>query len=157
MKRKVYIETSVASYLTARTSQDLVVAAHQKLTTEWWANHRWRFDIYVSDIVLREAARGDESAAAKRLPELEGIDVLALNDGARELARIFVERKLIPERAVEDALHVAVATSQGMHFLLTWNWRQIANAEIVERLEAACLELGYRLPVLCTPEQLMGD
>jgi hypothetical protein len=157
LKRRVYIETTVASYLTARPSRDLVVAAHQELTIEWWLGHRQRFDLYISDIVLREAARGDELAAAKRLSELGGLDVLALDDTARDLARLFVERRLIPERAVEDALHVAVATAQGMDFLLTWNCRHIANAEVSERLEAACLELGYRMPVLCTPEQLMGD
>jgi PIN domain len=157
MKRKVYIETSVASYLTARLSRDLVVAAHQELTAEWWANHRQRFDLYVSEIVLREAARGDESAASKRLAELDGIDVLALDESARTLARLFVERGLIPMKALEDAFHVAVATAQGMDFLLTWNCKHMANAEVVERLGAVCLELGYRMPALCTPEQLMGD
>ena len=157
MKRKVYLETTIASYLTARPSRDLVVAAHQELTIEWWANHRQRFDLYISEFVLREAAKGDESAAARRLAELKGIEVLDLDDGARELARVFVERRLIPEKAVEDAFHVAVATAQGMDFLLTWNCRHIANAEVVERLEAVCLELGYLIPTLCTPEQLMGD
>ena len=157
MKRKVYIETSVASYLTARPSRDLVVAAHQQLTAEWWAKHRRRFDVYISEIVLREAAKGDESAATKRLAELDGMEVLTLDDDARLLARLFVERGLIPKKALEDALHVAVATAQGMDFLLTWNCRHIANAEVVERLEAVCLALGYRMPTLCTPEQLMGD
>jgi hypothetical protein len=157
LKRKVYVETTIASYLTARPSRDLVVAAHQELTIEWWTNHRQRFDLYISDIVLREAVRGDELAATKRLAELDGIDVLTLDDGARELAHLFVERRLIPEKAVEDAFHIAVATSQGMDFLLTWNCRHIANAEVIEQLEAVCLELGYRMPTLCTPEQLMGD
>ena len=157
MNRRVYVETTVASYLTARPSRDLVAAAHQELTREWWTNHRYRFDLYVSDIVLREAAGGDETAAARRIAELQGIDVLVLDDRARELARLFVERGVIPAKAVEDAFHVAVATAQGMDFLLTWNCRHIANAEVVERLEAICLEMGYRMPTLCTPEQLMGD
>ena len=157
MKRRVYIETSVASYLTARPSRDLVVAAHQELTVEWWTNHRRRFDLYISDIVLREAAQGDPLAAAKRLAVLEGIDVLALDDSARELARLFVERRLIPEKAVEDAFHVAVATTQGMNFVLTWNCRHIANAEVAGRIEALCLELGYWMPTLCTPLQIMGN
>jgi len=157
MKRRVYIETTVASYLTARPSRDLVVAAHQEITAEWWADHRQRFDLYISELVLREARRGDESAAARRLEELAGIEVLDFDDETRELARLFVMRKLIPQKAVEDAFHIAVATAQGMHFLLTWNCRHIANAEVIERLEAVCLELGYRMPILCTPEQLMGD
>ncbi|MSV35864.1 MAG: DNA-binding protein [Bryobacterales bacterium] len=157
MKRKVYIETTIAGYLTARRNSDLVIAAHQALTVEWWANHRHRFDLYVSDIVLCEAARGDESAAAKRMVEQQDIDVLGLDERARELARVFIERRLIPATAVEDALHVAVATIEGMDFLLTWNCRHIANAEVAERLAGVCLELGYRMPILCTPEQLMGD
>ncbi|MSV27354.1 MAG: hypothetical protein EXQ52_01205 [Bryobacterales bacterium] len=89
--------------MTARPSRDLVFAAHQELTAEWWANHRRRFDLYISEIVLREAAKGDESASAKRLAELDGIDLLALDDSARELAHLFVERRLIPEESVEDA------------------------------------------------------
>jgi len=133
-----------------------VVAAHQELTAEWWASHRQRFDLYISEIVLREAARGDESAAAKRLAELDGIGVLTLDEGARALARLFVERWLIPMKAIEDAFHVAIATAQGMDFLLTWNCKHIANAEVIERLDTVCRELGYRMPILCTPEQLMG-
>ena len=81
--------------------------------------------------MLREAVRGDELAATKRLAELAGIDVLTLDDGARQLAHLFVGRRLIPEKAVEDAFHIAVATSQGMDFLLTWNCRHIANAEVM--------------------------
>lgn len=100
---------------------------------------------------------GDQSAAAKRFAELDGIDVLTLDDEARALARIFVDRGSIPRKALEDAFHIAVATSQGMDFLMTWNCKHIANAEVVGRLDAVCLELGYRMPTLCTPEQLMGD
>lgn len=105
MKRRVYIETTVASYLTARRNRDLIVAAHQELTVDWWTNHRQRFDIYVSDIVLREAARGDESAAAKRLAQLEGLAVLAVDDRAGDLARLFVKRGLIPAKAIELQAH----------------------------------------------------
>ncbi|MFN7925432.1 MAG: type II toxin-antitoxin system VapC family toxin [Bryobacteraceae bacterium] len=155
--RRVYVETTIASYLTAHRSRDLVVAAHQELTIEWWGMHRHRFALFVSEVVLTESGRGDPAAATRRLVELQGIQILELNDRARELARAFVDRRLIPEKAVEDALHVAVATVGGMDFLLTWNCRHIANAEVVDRLGAVCLEFGYRMPVLCTPEQLMGN
>ena len=102
-------------------------------------DHRQRFDTFVSDFVLSKSARGDPSAAARRL------------------ARAFVQRRLIPEKVLEDAFHVAIATTQGMDFLLTWNCRHIANAEIVGRLEAVCRDFGYQIPTLCTPEQLMGE
>ena len=91
------------------------------------------------------------------MAELKGIPVLKLDDEARELARAFVERRLIPEKMLEDAFHVAIATTQGMDFLLTWNCRHIANAEFMDRLEAVCQEFGYQMPTLCTPEQLMGE
>jgi hypothetical protein len=157
VKRRVYLETTIASYLAARPSRDLIVGAHQELTIEWWAHHRQRFEVFISDLVLQEAARGDQIAAAKRLAELSGIAVLETTEEARELAREFVDRGLIPQKAVEDAFHVAIATAQGMDFLLTWNCRHIANAEIIERLQSVCEELGYEMPTLCTPEQLMGD
>jgi hypothetical protein len=83
--------------------------------------------------------------------------LLTADESARELARKFVARRLVPDKVVEDALHVAIATTRGMDFLLTWNCRHIANAEVMGRLEAVCLELGFRMPTLCTPEQLMGE
>jgi hypothetical protein len=89
--------------------------------------------------------------------ELQDIKVLSVDESARDLARTFLERKLITAKAVEDAFHVAIATTQGMDFLLTWNCRHIANAEVMDRLEEVCLELGFQMPTLCTPEQLMGE
>ncbi len=157
MKRRVYVETTIASYLTARPSRDLIVAAHQELTVEWWTTHRERFDLYISDLVLIESGRGDGQAAGRRLVELQGITLLTVDQNARDLARKFLERNLIPAKAVEDAFHVAIATTQGMDFLLTWNCRHIANAEVMDRLEAVCLEVGFQMPTLCTPEQLMGE
>ena len=157
MKRRVYVETTIASYLAARPSRDLIVAAHQELTVEWWTTHRERFDLYISDLVLIESARGDGQAAGRRLVELQGIRLLTVDQNARDLARKFLERNLIPAKAVEDAFHVAIATTQGMDFLLTWNCRHIANAEVMDRLEAVCLEVGFQMPTLCTPEQLMGE
>jgi predicted nucleic acid-binding protein len=156
MNLKIYIETTIPSYLTSQPSRDAAVAAHQRLTIEWWRSHRHRFDLYISDVVLREVARGDVAAAARRLAELEGVEVLGLDENVRELARRFVENRLIPAEAVEDALHVAVATAHGMDFLLTWNCRHIANPEVAKRLQTVCRQLGYYMPTLCTPEQLMG-
>jgi predicted nucleic acid-binding protein len=153
----VYLETTIPSYLTAAPSRDLIIRAHQEITVEWWTQHRHRFEIYISDLVLQEVARGDRIAASKRLEELAGIAILEANEDARELAREFVNRGLIPQKAVEDAFHVAIAIAQGMDFLLTWNCRHIANAEIIDRLQAVCEEFGFEMPTLCTPEQLMGN
>jgi hypothetical protein len=131
--------------------------AHQELTGEWWNQHRHRFSLYISALVLEEAGAGDAEVAARRIAELDGIAVLDLTEEARELAKRFLGSGLIPPKAVEDAFHVAIATVHGMDYLLTWNCRHIANAEITHRLAEVAEELGYELPALCTPEQLMGD
>lgn len=107
-------------------------------------------------LVLQEARRGDREAAVRRLTELSGIPILEVNEEARELARQFIRERLIPAEAVEDAFHVAIATVQGMDYLLTWNCRHIANAEIIGRLATLCDELRFEIPTLCTPEQSIG-
>ena len=119
MRRSVHLETTIARYLTARQSNDVVLAADRKLTIEWWTQHRQRFEVFISDFVLREAARGDPHAASKRLAALADITVLDMTEDARELAREIVDRRIVPEKAVEDASHRAIATAQGMDFVPT--------------------------------------
>ncbi len=157
MKAKVYLETTIPSYLTSRPSRDLVVAAHQRITSDWWQDHRHSFELFVSPRVLAEAGSGDAAAAARRLAELKGIPVLAFTPEARRLVTRFLGSGIIPVHSAEDAAHVAIAAVHGMDILLTWNCRHIANAVIARRLERAAAADGYSLPMLCTPDQLMGD
>ena len=155
-KPKVYLETTIPSYLTSRPSRDLLVAAHQQLTSDWWNDHRHRFSLFVSARVLREAGSGDAIAAARRLAELAGIPQLEFTPEALDLARRFLSEGAIPAKSLEDAIHVAIATVNGMDYLATWNFRHIVNAEIIKRLVKIAGNAGYSLPILCTPEQLMG-
>lgn len=157
MRARVYVETSVISYLCARASRDVVATAHRDLTMEWWRHHRNRFDLYVSELVLAEAGRGDSGAARRRSAALQGLPVLELTPEARELAKAFLKAGSLPARAAEDALHIAIATVNAIGFLLTWNCRHIANAEVAAKINRTCAGLGLAAPVLCTPEQLMGD
>lgn len=157
MKPKVYIETTVVSYLTARRSRDLVVAAHQQITEEWWQLRRGDFELFVSQSVLAEASAGDPEAAVQRLQLLASLDLLDITGEVEELATSLVVGRVVPAKAAEDALHIATATVHGMDFLLTWNCRHIANAAIRHRLTEAALARGYILPVICTPEELAGD
>jgi hypothetical protein len=156
MKPTVYIETSVVSYLTSRPSRDLVLAAHQQLTREWWEK-RSRFDLFISELVLQEMRLGDPEAAARRLEVVQGIDVVAQSDEATELARNFIQQGPIPEKALADALHISLAVLSGIGYLLTWNCTHIANATIRGRIEKICRNAGYDPPIICTPEELMED
>ena len=155
-KPKVFLETSVISYLTASPSRDIVHAAHQQLTREWW-DKRSRFDLYVSQAVLREAARGDANAAARRLAALEGLPVLAITGEVSDLAEYFLAASALPAKAALDAIHIAVAVVNGMDYLLTWNCSHIANATIRGKIEQLCREAGLQPPIICTPEELTED
>ena len=157
MPPTVYLETSVLSYLTARPARDIVTAAHQQLTRQWWDARRTQFEICVSEVVLREAELGDPEAARDRLALAADLPRLALTDDARALQGLLLASAGLPARAALDALHVAVAAVHQIEYLVTWNVRHIANAETRRRVEAVCRGAGFRPSVLCTPEELLGD
>ena len=155
MKRKVYIETSVISYLTARPSKTIIGAAHQQLTQSWW-ERRFEYDLLVSQSVWQECAAGDPDAARRRLAALEGLDVLAISEEMISLAEALIAQRLIPAKAIEDSLHIAIATLHHVDFLLTWNCRHIANPVIQEGIAEFLGQRGLFLPIICTPEELLG-
>ena len=156
-KPKVYLETTIISYLTARPSRDLVVAANQQVTQDWWQMRHSLFDVFVSEVVIKEASGGDENAARQRLEEIEGIPLLTLTADAAVLAERLVKELPLPEKAITDAVHVAVAATNGMDYLMTWNCRHLANAVLRSKIEDVCREQGYEPPVICTPQELMEE
>lgn len=153
---RIFIETSVVSYLTARHSASLVAAAHQQITREWWDRHRPRFDQFVSPLVLEEAARGDPGAAARRHAALGGFAVLEATESAADLFDALLTDGALPSDARDDAAHVAIAAVHGMDYLVTWNCRHIANAEAKPLIRSVCSIRSYVCPEICTPEELMG-
>jgi len=156
MKPRVYIETTIPSYLVGRPSRDLVVAAHQELTHEWWQNRRPTFGVFVSQFVIDEAGLGDPGLAKARLKVIENLDQLEITSDVGLLAARIVESRAIPEKAAADAAHIAAAAVHAMDYLLTWNCTHIANAEISTKVRRVCETAGFACPVICTPEELMG-
>ena len=154
-KPKVYIETTIVSYLTARPSTDIVSQARQKLTHDWWQTRRADFDIYISPTVVGEAEEGDPQAATLRLESLRGLTILGIYEDVWDLARTLVAQIPLPARAELDALHISIAVVHGMDYLLTWNCTHIANATLRPKIEAICKRIGYKTPIICTPEELL--
>ena len=153
---RVYVETSVVSYLAARPSRNLVVAGQQQVTRDWW-EQRARFELFVSDAVIAEVSRSDSSAVQQRLALLDSVAVLTARVEAEALAASFITEAALPSKAAIDAVHVALAAVHGMDFLLTWNCTHIANAVIRPQLEVLCWRAGHRPPVICTPLELLGE
>jgi predicted nucleic acid-binding protein len=156
VKARVYVETSVISYLTARPSRDLLSAAHQQVTLDWWDGRRQDFELFTSELVVAEARMGDSNAAQRRLGILRDIPLLPITEQARSLAVAIVRQGFLPAAALPDALHIATAAVHEMDYLLTWNCTHIANAEILPRIAPLCEEHGRTLPYICTPEELLG-
>ena len=156
MKRKIYLETSVISYLTARPSKTILGAAHQQITLAWWET-RNQYELLVSESVLRECGSGDAGAAQKRLDILADVPLLLINEQALNIAEALVGQGIVPTKAAEDALHIAVATVYDVDYLLTWNCRHIANPEMQRGIAAYLEQIGLFLPFICTPEELLGE
>ena len=155
VKPRVYVETTIPSYLGARPSRDLIVAAHQQITSQWWTTQRVHYWLYVSQFVVDEASEGAPDAVRERLAVLKGLPDLEINEEVRSLAGAIVRAGLIPRKKAADAAHVAVAAVHSMDFLLTWNCQHLANARMETAMRRFCAEQGFSCPVICTPEQLM--
>jgi hypothetical protein len=156
MKSRVYLETTIPSYLTAWPSRDLIRAAHQQITREWWAG-RGAFELYSSRLVVQECQAGDPQAAVDRLAALAGIPLLEQTPEAATLAEALIRGVPLPERAAADALHIAIAAVHGVDYLLTWNCTHIANVTLRPQIESVCRAAGYEPPLICTPEELLPE
>jgi len=157
MKPKVYIETSIPSYLTARPSNDIRAMANQNATLEWWENYWDKFDLFISELVIAESSLGHPEAAKRRMDTIAELPELLITEDAKLLASALITEGSIPEKAEVDAYHIAVAAVNGMEYLLTWNCAHIANAMLRPKIEAICRKHGFEPPILCTPQELMGD
>jgi predicted nucleic acid-binding protein len=155
MKAKVYVETSVISYLTSRPSRDVVIAGHQQITRDWWQTQRETFDVVASQLVVQEASAGDPIAAQQRLEVLATMALLAVTEEALTLAQALVAPGPLPPKAAEDALHIAIAVTSGVEYLLTWNCTHLANATMRRAIERLCRTRGYEPVIICTPEELL--
>lgn len=154
MKPRLYIETSLISYLAAPLSRNLITAARQTITQAWWRTQRQHYDLFISAMVLNEAARGHPDKAQQRLTLLSGIAEIAPSAAQDHLAKLLLASGYLPAKAAVDAAHIAAATLGGADFLLTWNFKHLANALLRKRVEEVCRREGYEPPLICTPEEL---
>jgi hypothetical protein len=157
MNKTVYIETSIPSYLTARPSRDIRVAAWQQITTQWWDEARADYDLFTSELVMVEASAGHPEAARRRLEALQGIAALPIDQEVQALADRLISQGGVPAGAEADALHIAVAAVHRMDYLLTWNFRHIDNAATKPIIRSICTDAGYSCPEICAPMELLPE
>lgn len=154
MKKKVYIETSVISYLVARLSNDLVTAGRQIISQRFW-DKREEYEGFCSVLVYIEAARGDTDLAKNRLDRLSALEELQVGEDARKVMKALLDKSLIPKEYADDALHIAIAASNGMDFLVSWNFKHINNPVTRKQIEQTIENLGYESPSICSPDEFL--
>lgn len=151
----IYLDTTIVSYLTARLSRQASIARHQLITRDWWDRYRHRHTLWISDVTLDEAAAGNNLKSKARLDAMAEIETLVVDIQFERLAKKLVGGGRLPEKAAADALHVAIAATNSVPLLLTWNCKHLANPFIHRRLVQVCEVEGFRCPEICTPEELM--
>lgn len=152
----VYIETTIVGHIAGRLRADPFVAARQQVTRDWWRDVAPNFDVFVSQLVLEECSDGDSSAAAERLEVVKELDLLASSDEVDDLADALIANRVVPATEPRDAFHIAIAAVNGINYLLTWNYKHIANATLRSRIEQVCRDAGFEPPIICTPDELLG-
>lgn len=156
MKPRVYVETSVISYLTARPSRDVIVLAHQEITRQWWESGRGEVHVVISDFVEQEAAAGNPIAAKERMSVVTLLERIDIDHRVDVLAKELLAKGALPALATYDALHLAVCAVNQIDILVTWNCKHIANVRMYALMERVCTSLGYTAPRICTPIELWG-
>ena len=157
MKPKLYLESTIPSYLVARPSRDVILAGQQKCTRDWWSKRADSFEIYISEIVIDEVSTGEPAMAVRRLELIKPFTRLTPNEKVIELSAAMIDGGPLPKKAGRDATHIALSAVHGMHFLLTWNCTHIANARMYARMREICEAHGFGCPVICTPEELLAE
>jgi hypothetical protein len=155
MKQSVYIESTVISYLAGKPSRDLIVAAHQQLTRDWWDIALPKFDVFISQFVINEISEGDPEASKARLKATSLFSILQMNAEIADLANRYFKAIHIPDKARTDAYHLAMATWHGVDYMVSWNCKHIASARVRSIVDHVNADVDYATPIICTPEELM--
>lgn len=152
---RIYVETSVISYLTSRPSRDLLIAARQEATREWWEKRGTAFEAITSSMVLKEVAAGNPEAASRRLAICQSLPEWPIEAESEELAERLITTGAVPATEQEDALHIALATIAQVDYIATWNFAHMVSPAAKYRLQKHIEQLGFTPPLLATPEELL--
>jgi predicted nucleic acid-binding protein len=155
MKPSLYLETTILSYLAARTSSNLIIAGRQAVTQDFWDGERHKHDLYVSFFVYEECRKGDLNVAKKRLELLKNIEVLENTPAVEPLADVYMRLLSIPKNKKIDALHLAICCIHDIDILLSWNCAHLGSNSMLLAKKHNDVH-GLSTPLMITPDALVG-
>ena len=153
--KSVYVETTVIGNIAGRMHPDPVISAQQITTRNWWSSAPERYELFASALVIEECSSGDSEAAAERLTILDGIPLLGSSPEAETLVDALLDGHAVPKSEPRDATHIAIATTNGIEYLASWNFKHILNPATTRQIESVCRDSGFDPPILVTPKQLL--
>ena len=155
MQKRIYIETTIPSfYYTLRTDDESHV--RMKWTRQWWNEYADIFTLTSSAAVIEEISEGTGEKTQKRLDLMKTVELLPITHEIEQIARVYIERLVMPNDPSGDALHLAVASFYRVDALPTWNCKHLANANKIYHIRKANEELGLPTPELTTPMNYLG-
>lgn len=152
---RTYIETTIPSYLAAKVSRDIIVAAQQQITNEWWDESHLKYELYISEAVLEECQAGDSEVSKKRLDYIKDLPLLKITDEVLQLAEVYAGILTIPDKSTVDAVHLSLTVVYEMDYLLTWNCKHLAHGEVRTKIHNYNSQTGLFEPMIVTPLELM--
>jgi len=152
--KSVYLETTVIGNIAGRLHPDPVIAARQIATRDWWSSAADRYELFASALVIDECSGGDSEAAAERHAILDGIPLVGSSTEAETLVDALLDGHAVPKSEPRDATHIEIATTNGIDYLASWNFKHILNPATIRQIESVCRDSGYDPPILVTPQQL---
>ncbi|MBI5594399.1 MAG: type II toxin-antitoxin system VapC family toxin [Deltaproteobacteria bacterium] len=155
MKKRIYIETTIVSYYTARPSRDLMIAGHQEATRDLWPELSTKYETYISALVYEEASKGDSDQAKIRLAAIKPFPMLDIDEEVRSLAENIITGRGIPANYPEDALHIAIAAVNSIDVVVTWNFAHLNNPFTRRAIRRIIENEGYLCPEICSPDELL--
>ena len=157
IKPRVYIESTVVSYLVARPSNNPILAARQEASRQLWENYADRFEFVISEIVRAEIQKGNPTAAQQRLDVVSSLTILGNLPEMDMLVQKLIDSGAVPRNSLPDAQHIAIATTHSVEYLVSWNHKHIVNENRREHINGVCREAGFQPITICTPIELMED
>ena len=156
MQLKIYLETTIPSfYHEDRT--DIAAIARREWTRQWWTTKRQNYDLVTSVAVLNELENGDYPKKENCLSLLSDLSVVTIETEIIDIVEIYIKHRLMPRDPVGDALHLALASYHKCDFLLTWNCKNLANANKFGHIRRINGLLGLYTPNIVTPLELLED
>ncbi len=157
IKPKLYLETTVISYLLARPSNDAALVYRQQVTRQLWKEYANTYEFVVSDIVISESLRGDAVAAQRRFDVVANLTILDLSPDVDKFAQDLIDAGTVPRQARSDAQHIACAAVNSIDYLVSWNYKHIVNEITRQVINEVCQAARFRPPIICTPIEIIEE